>query len=564
MRTLSRLVVLALVGVGLSRPAVLVAREPQGPPAPAVLTVVGQPVALDAGLVRGLVVGEAQDVHAYRGIPFAAPPVGALRWRPPQAPAAWNGVRECYSFGAAAPQPTSPMLSTFPGMALGAPTSEDCLYLNVWTPAVRGESPLPVMVWIHGGGYLIGSASQRLYDAEDLVRRGGVVVVSINYRLGPLGFFAHPELSAESPDKVSGNYGLLDQIEALRWVQRNIQAFGGDPQRVTIFGESAGGGSVFSLLVSPLARGLFHRAIAESGPSLNFVHLKKSHYGYKPAEESGVEFASKLGLPEGAGQLAALRALPVEALIKVTPGMESSRDFSVRRNSLALAPVVDGWAIPDDPMTILAAGQQNAVPLLVGANRDEGTMFALLAKLPGGAAEYQEVLATNFGPLGEKFGQLYPAPTTPDVRRAVTDLIGDFVFVAPARFVARQMHRVGQPAYLYHFAHPPAGATGKMLGAHHAAEIAYVLDNLELTSGLSTTDEQLRDALVGYWSQFAATGNPNRDGLPAWPAYEQAQDVLLLIEEQIRPEAGLRRDKLDTIDAFMDGWRQESGVVAAP
>ncbi|MGD9644356.1 MAG: carboxylesterase/lipase family protein [Pirellulales bacterium] len=527
-----------------------------------VLKVTADTVKLAEGEVRGLVTGDENEVHVYRGIPFAAPPVGELRWRPPQPPASWSGVRECYEFGAAAPQKPSPMLATFPGMKLEAPTNEDCLYLNVWTPAKRAEQPLPVMVWIHGGGYVMGAASQRMYDATDLARRG-VIVVGINYRLGALGFLAHPELTAESEHKSSGNYGLLDQIEALRWVQGNIAAFGGDPQRVTIFGESAGGGSVFSLLVSPLAKGLFQRAIAESGPTLNFVHLNRSHYGFPSAEELGLELGKAVGSPEGTGQIAAMRKLTADEVIAATPGMEEQRDFTIRGNLLRMAPVVDGWVIPDDPMTILAEGRQNDVPLIVGANRDEGTMFTLMAKLPRSLDDLRAKFVENLGEThAAVIGELYPAASVPQVRRAVTDFIGDFIFVAPARYVARHASKKSSPVYLYHFAHPPAGGSGKMLGAHHAAEVPYVFDNIELGGpNPPEVDQQLRDAMVGYWLQFAATGNPNGEGLLEWPAYDTDSDRSLLVEEAVSIAEGLRKPKLDAIDAFMDSWRRESGVV---
>ena len=343
-------------------------------------------------MVRGLVVGADDGIHLYRGIPFAAPPVGDLRWRPPQPAKAWMGVRECYDFGAAAPQKSSPMLATFPGMALGVPTAEDCLFLNVWSPAKRGDQPLPVMVWIHGGGYTMGAASQRLYEATDLARRGAVVV-SVNYRLGALGFLAHPELSAESDHGASGNYGLLDQIEALRWVQRNIAAFGGDPNRVTIFGESAGGGSVFALMCSPLAKGLYHRAISESGPTLYYANLKKkSSFGFSPAEEMGLELAKKCRRgPDGPGQIAAMRAMKVEDLIKVSPSLEDARDFSFRRNQLSMRAQLSmaGRSRKTLHDGVRGVGKQHAVPLIVGANRDEGSMFVLMGKLPKGEKEWR-------------------------------------------------------------------------------------------------------------------------------------------------------------------------------
>jgi para-nitrobenzyl esterase len=523
-----------------------------------VLKVTAEPVRIDTGLVRGLVVGPNDEVRLYRGIPYAAPPVGPLRWQPPQAAKAWEGIRECYEFGPAAPQRPSPMLATFPGMALGAATNEDCLYLNVWTPATRDSKPLPVMVWIHGGGYVMGSGSQRLYEATDLARRG-VVVVSINYRLGALGFLAHPQLTAESPHAASGNYGLLDQIEALRWVRRNIAAFGGDPQCVTIFGESAGGGSVFSLLVSPPAKDLFHRAIAESGPALNYAHLTKPHYGFEPAERMGVDFANKCGAPEGPEQLSALRAMSAETLVKAVGGLEEPREFTLRNGLLRMAPIVDGWVIPDDPMTILAQGRQNAVPLIVGANQDEGTMFTLMTRLPKSIDGWHSALASNFEDQAATFRGLYPAASVGDIRGSMANLLGDLIFVAPARYVARQMKNVSAPAYLYHFAHRPPGPTGNMLGAHHGAEIAYVLDNLELSRDVSKVDEQIRDTMLAYWVQFATTGNPNRDGLPSWPAYDAA-DRCLLVTDTFAAAEGLRKERLDAIEAFIGRWRKASGI----
>jgi para-nitrobenzyl esterase len=536
-------------------------KSPDAPQTMRVLKVGAEPLRIETGLVRGLIVGPADDVQLYRGIPYAAPPVGALRWRPPQPAHRWHGVRESYAFSAAAPQKPVPLLAMFPGMALGAAISEDCLYLNVWAPARRTDKPLPVMVWIHGGGYLFGAASQGLYDGTNLARRG-VVVVAMNYRLGPFGFLAHPQLSAESERGASGNYGLLDQIEALRWVKRNIAAFGGDPECVTIFGESAGGNSVYSLLASPLAKGLFQRAISESGGSLDFLHLKQSPSGFRSAEKLGVEFAKKCGAPAGAGQLAALRAMSAADLLNGSSGFETPRTLEFRGDRIRFAPVVDGWVIPDNPMNLLDHGSMNAVPLIVGANADEGSLFTLSAALPKGGEEFRAALERNFGPhAAASLRELYPAT---DVRRAVNDLTGDYLFVAPARFVARTMQHAKTPVYLYHFAHPTPGAMGKMLGAHHGAEIAYVLDNLQLARSHSSVDEQIRDTLVSYWIQFAATGNPNRAGLPDWPAYDPAGDRCLLVQETITTAQGLRKARLDAIDGLMDAWRSDSGLPKRP
>jgi len=527
-----------------------------------VLKVTKTPVKIETGLVRGLVVGDTNDIQLYRGVPFAAPPVGELRWKAPQPAKGWDGIRECYTFGAASPQKAVPFISAFAGMGLDAPMNEDCLYLNVWAPVEREHGPLPVMVWIHGGGYTMGAGSQRLYEATDLARRGAVVV-SINYRLGPLGFFAHPQLSAEDEHGVSGNYGLLDQIEALRWVQRNIAVFGGDPNRVTIFGESAGGGSVFSLLVSPLTKGLFHRAIAQSGPALNFAHLKKTHYGFQSAEDAGVEFAKSCGAPEGDGQLAALRAMSPEKLLKTAPTLEGGpRTFTMRANMLKLAPVVDGYVLPDDVMTILSEGRQHPVPLIVGANKDEATIFALMGVMPKGVEDLKASLEQNLGvQLATNMLELYPTKTAADVRRTVTELMGDFLFVAPARYVASSMRHAKAPAYMYHFAHPPAGVTGRSFGAHHGAEVPYILGNLELAgSDVTPNDEEIASALANYWVQFAATGNPNREGQPNWPQYDPATDECLLVNDKICVEQGLRKARLDIMDAFMEAWRKETGV----
>jgi para-nitrobenzyl esterase len=528
-----------------------------------VLKVGAEPLRIETGLVRGLIVGPADDVQLYRGIPYAAPPVGDLRWRPPQPARDWQGVRECYAFGAAAPQKPVPLLGMFPGMALGAATSEDCLYLNVWAPTRRSDQPLPVMVWIHGGGYTFGAASQALYDGTNLARRG-VVVVAMNYRLGPFGFLAHPQLSAESGHSASGNYGLLDQIEALRWVKRNIAAFGGDPQRVTIFGESAGGNSVYSLLFSPLAKGLFQRAISESGGSLDFLLLKQSPSGFRSAEKMGVEFGKKCGAPQGPGQLAALRAMSADDLLKASSGFETPRSLEFRGDRMRFAPIVDGWVIPDDPMILLNRGQANAVPLIVGANADEGSLFTLRTALPKRSEEFRAALERGFGPeAADRLRELYPAT---DLRRAVNDLMGDYLFVAPARAVSRAvaLQHAKTPVYLYHFAHPTPGAMGKLLGAHHGAEIAYVLDNLQLARSHSSVDEQIRDTLVSYWIQFAATGNPNRAGLPNWPAYDPAGDRCLLVQEAITTAQNLRKARLDAIDGLRDAGRSDGGLTKRP
>jgi para-nitrobenzyl esterase len=556
-RSTSRIALCAtLLGAGLIAGLLVAhvsqANEPTQPAnAPTTPKAAGEPVKIDTGLVQGVAADASGDVIVFRGIPYAAPPVGELRWRPPQPAKSWEGVRECSQFGSAAPQIVSPLLNSFPGMALGAKTNEDCLYLNVWTPAHRAAEKLPVMVWVHGGGYTLGADSQPLYEGTNLSKRG-VVVVGMNYRLGALGFLAHPALSAESEKGVSGNYGLLDQIESLRWVQKNIAAFGGDPQRVTVFGESAGGNSVYSLLLSPLAKGLFQRAIPESGGNLTFQQLKKSAYGRPPAEEQGVELAKNCGVAEGPGALAALRALSVDALLKAVPNLDSSRTINFRGAGMRFAPIVDGYVMPDDGMTLVQQGKVNAVPLIVGANGDEGTMFGLVTKLPSDAEGFNEIVERDFGPkFAATFKELYPPA---QARKSLIDLMGDFSFVDSPRFVARNWEQTHAPAYVYNFSHVASGALGKMLRAHHGSELAFVFDNLQLGKEHSPADLKVRDAIIGYWVQFAATGNPNRAGLPEWPAYNATDDRCLLVTDEIEAPQHFRKAKLDAIDAVLEAW----------
>lgn len=526
------------------------------------LQLTAEPIEIETGRIRGHVIDGETPVHAYKGIPYAAPPVGELRFRAPHPAASWTEVRDCVEFGSAAAQVPSPLTDSFPGMGINAPTSEDCLYLNVWAPAERGDEPLPVMVWIHGGGYVFGAGSQGLYDGTALARRG-VVLVTINYRLGPLGFLAHPALSKESRYNASGNYGLMDQIAALRWVQRNIEAFGGDPNRVTIFGESAGGGSVFALMASPLASGLFHRAIAQSGPALNFPHLTASPYGMPSAEEAGLKFAEACGIGDAADPAAALRKLDVDKLLSITGGMEGPTEFTIRRAVLRWTPIVDGHVIPDDPMTVFAEGKQNDVPMIVGFNRDEATMFTMGATLPKTTEEYADAIRQEIGELAEQILEAYPAADNRGIRKAINDLLGDFIFGAPARYVARGMQNVSAPVYVYHFAHVPPGPSGLMLGCHHGCEIPYVFGSLSIQQmGGKEADEKLHETMARFWVQFAASGDPNGDDLPQWPQYTADGDQALELSKEITVVEGLRKQRLDLIDAFMARWAETAAAAA--
>ena len=505
----------------------------------AALAAFGAPqIQLDSGLIAGASVGEKGDVHAYKGIPFAAPPVGGLRWRPPQPVKPWDAVRACTAFGPWCPQP-QPLM----GRELGK-LSEDCLYLNVWTAAQKPTDRLPVMVWIHGGGHTTGSGAGTYYDGERLAREG-VVVVTTNYRLGPFGYLAHPLLSKESERKVSGNYGLLDQVAALQWVQRNIAAFGGDPGCVTIFGESAGSVSVCRLMVSPLARGLFHRAIAQSGGAHGLNrHLREEWNNLPPMEKIGEQLAEQLGCAREADPLAALRAKTWQEVLDAAAPAQGLFGKGVK-----FGPVVDGWALPDDPVALFEAGKQHDVPLLVGSNADEGSVFTQqvpLRRVQG----YRWFLGQRFGKQADRVFALFPAEEDADAPAAFRRLVGVAAFVAPARFLARSMAKCKSPAYLYHFTRVPPLDRAKKLGAFHALEVAYVFGTIEGRPGFDEADRKLSEAMRKCWTRFARTGDPNGDGPPRWPAYTKEADQCLEFGDEVKVRAGLYRAACDLFDAI--------------
>ncbi|MBX3421310.1 MAG: carboxylesterase family protein [Pirellulaceae bacterium] len=505
-------------------------------------------VQLDSGTIRGLVIGADQDVQAYKGIPYARPPVGQLRWRAPQPPESWTGVRDCFQYGSACPQRIPPMMSAIPQMAIGAEQDEDCLYLNVWTPAERSAEKLPVMVWIHGGGYTMGAASQPLYDGEALARKGAVLV-SMNYRLGAFGFMAHSALSQESPLGVSGNYGILDQIEALRWVQRNIAAFGGDPQRVMIFGESAGGGSVLCLMVSPLAKGLFHAAVAQSAPEMNLAHLQAAGVGVPSAQDQGAQLLQQCGLAEDA-TLEQMRMLDAQLLVDVFPTLEIDKnvELNLRRTSLAIAPIVDGVVIPDLPNAVFAANQAHPVPLAIGNTRDEMTLFLTQTPLPKEVAEYQRIIHTNFGELSAEVLAAYPASTTKEIREAIIHLVGDAVFGAQARHAARLHTKNGHPAFRYVFSCGSKQFPLSMLGAHHACEIPFIFGQ---PANPNDADKKTVEIIQSYWMNLAGQGNPNAQGLPEWPKYNLASEILIEFDGDVTLRETHRNVQLDLADRLL-------------
>ena len=494
------------------------------------------PVRLDAGLVTGVTADGARAVRVFRGIPYAAPPVGARRWRPPQPCAPWEGVRACDRFGSACPQPPALI-----GGDVGR-HSEDCLFLNLWTAAGEAQARLPVMVWIHGGGHTTGSGSQPLYDGVRLAQ-DGVVLVTINYRLGPFGYLAHPLLSRESAQGVSGNYGLLDQIAALQWVRRNVAAFGGDPGCVTIFGESAGAASVARLMVSPLARGLFHRAIAQSGgPVGHNRHLREAWYGQESMESVGERLAKQLGCADAPDPLVALRAKSPEEILRAANPVVGLFGKGNR-----FGPVVDGWALPDDPFVLFESGRQCAVPLLAGFNANEGTVF--LRNAPArGEAGYRLLLRLWFGERAERARELFPIENG-DLDGALDRLVTLAAFGQPARAMARAMGKVNAPGYLYYFSQVPPAAAERKLGAFHSAEILYLFGNFPALAAPREEDTALSRSLRACWVNFARTGSPNGAGLPEWPAHDARGDVALQFGREIRARPHLFTEALDFLEA---------------
>lgn len=495
---------------------------------------------LDSGFISG---ANTDGVWSYLGIPYAAPPVGELRWENPRPAQGWDGVRACTAYGPACPQSDDSEISA----GDVGKTDEDCLYLNVWTPATEPSESLPVMVWIHGGGFTTGAGSLGLYDGKKLSGKG-VVVVTINYRLGPLGFLAHPGLSAESPEGSSGNYGLLDQIEALKWVQRNIAAFGGDPERVTVFGESAGGISVCDLMVSPLTGGLFQRAISESGPYSNASFPSGAVRNLANAERLGERFADALGCEGTSDVAAAMRSKSVDELLQAAGDITSPVP-----GALKFGPVIDGWLLPEDTAALFAAGKQHAVPLLVGTNADEGTVFAPKVTL----SEYQAMVAMVYGEKAQEVLSLFPASSDQEAQDSLERLITEMGFAAQARFAAECVAASGTNAYLYQFTAEVDNPLTKDLGSFHGLEIPYVFGNLELFKRLGLdpgeSDLALSSAIMDYWTEFARSGLPESKGGPAWPAYQSSTDQYLELGKSIEVKAGLYRQACDLGETLLRG-----------
>jgi para-nitrobenzyl esterase len=480
-----------------------------------------------AKVTGGVVEGVVKDgIASFKGIPFAAPPVGDLRWKSPQPVKPWEGVRKADEFA------PGPMQDTSFGARLGGPQkiSEDCLYLNVWTGAQKAGEKRPVMVWIYGGGFGIGMTSTPTYDGTNFAKKG-VVLVSVAYRLGPMGFLAHPELTKESGHG-SGAYGIQDQIAGLRWVKENVARFGGDPSKVTIFGESAGGMSVGMLVTSPMARGLFQRAISESGGA-----MASTGESLKMAEEQGKAYLSKLG----ANDIKAARALSAEAIQKDTKGMGSFR------------PVADGVTIVENPYEAFEAGKFNDTPILVGTNSNEGGLFVTQKTT---SPEFEKMVRTRFGASADAILKAYPHATDAEATRSAKDIMRDSTFAWSTWAWAKMQSRKGKnKAFVYYFDHrTPASPDG----ANHAAEIPYVFANLGgMGGGNGPEDKALSELISSYWVNFAKNGDPSGPGLPVWPAFDEKDQKTMIFDTApgARPYPNL--EQIKAFDAYFARIREE-------
>jgi para-nitrobenzyl esterase len=508
-------------------------------------------VTLASGSVRGMSPTGSDGVLVFKGIPYAAPPLGELRWQPPRPVAPWQGELAAASFSKHCWQPQRSPESFYGGPPIER--SEDCLYLNVWTAAEQADEARPVMVWIHGGGLVTGSGASPWYDGAALAGKGAVVV-TINYRLGVLGFLAHPVLTAESEHRSSGNYGLLDQVAALEWVRDNIAAFGGDPGNVTIFGESAGSWSVNYMVATPLAKGLFHRAIGQSGGNFAVMAALEAAEGQvaASAEEVGQRFLQDLGFDDTA-TAADLRNKPAEEIYEA---LADGARFSARGN-------VDGWVYPEQIYSIFANGRQNDVPIMVGSNGDEGTaLWGGFA--PETAADHRSRVEARFGDFADEVLAVYPAAADSDARDASLAMQADDTFAWQMRTWARLTENVSSPAYLYYFSRVPPGPEAETYGSYHAAEIPYAFDNLALGRAHTweQTDHDLADLMSTYWLNFATSGDPNGPDLPEWPAYSSAADEAIELGDEVRVVTGLKREQLDVLDRFHAARR--AAVIGTP
>jgi para-nitrobenzyl esterase len=485
-------------------------------------------VKVQDGLLQGTF---EEGLTVYRGIPFAAPPVGDLRWRAPQPLANWEGVKQTTSF---APGPIQ-------GANPPSGKSEDCLYLNIWTPAKSVSERIPVLVWIYGGGFGAGSTSERNYSGENLAKKG-VVLVSIAYRVGQLGFLAHPELSRENPNNVSGNWGLLDMIAGLQWIQKNIAAFGGDPNKVTIFGESAGGIAVSMLCASPLAKGLFHGAISQSGGSFGPP---------RPTTFPG-ENLKRLADAETAGR-AYLDSARVSSIAELR-GIDAGKLPSGRGIGMSW-PIIDGWVIPDDQYKLYEAGRFNDTPILVGYNSDEGASFSP----PRSPEAYIASVKTRYGSFAESLLRAYPTDSV-KVPKTARDLARDAAFGWHTWIWARLQSKMGKSKVFYYYfdQHPdyPADSPRAGYGSPHGQDVAYVFQHLDASNPqITKTDLEISETMATYWTNFAKYGNPSGKGVPEWPAFSDANPIVMYFSHTPHTGPVPSAESLKVLNAYF-AWRR--------
>ena len=508
-------------------------------------------VATERGILEGAWSEVDSSIGVFRGIPYAQPPIGELRWRAPQGLASWTGVRSAKKFGAACWQSYSD--DAFVWSRGEFSRSEDCLHLNIWQPE-KTITPAPVMVWFHGGAHTGGFAQVELFDGTELARQG-VVVITVNYRLGPWGFLAHPALAEESEHNSAGNYGLMDKIAALKWVQKNIQGFGGNSENVTLFGQSAGSSSICALMTSPLASGLFHKAIGQSAACLAKEKVDAN------GQERGSHLAQlalgrlrKSGPEDSESKVSAkeLRAIDNETLLSA---MQTS-DWSV-----ASRIVVDGWVLPKAPLDVFNANQQTKVPLLVGSLANEGHELLPLNNALT-ESELDQYLNKTFADSAPKLKALYAADLAISPGMALREILTDTFMAMSMRGWAQYNHRAGQPSYLYYMEYvPPAHQIylfndpdlnlpggPRSSGAYHSGDLAYVFNNIGKSGDFwSEKDFAMARTMSGYWTNFAKTGNPNGADLPNWASYEPQSHNTLLLSNEIKTIAGAKREKLDLL-----------------
>lgn len=485
------------------------------------------PVKVEQGLLQGIV---ENGVTVYKGVPFAAPPVGKLRWCPPQPSNSWEGVRMADKFSA------NPMQVMVNGLGPWTPEyqpqgeiSEDCLYLNIWTKTKSANNKLPVVVYIPGGAFTGGSGNVPVYNGESLAKKG-LVVITINYRVGVFGFFVHPELTKESDHNSSGNYGLLDQLAALKWVKKNISAFGGDPDRITIIGQSAGAASVHYLTASPLARGLFIRAIAQSGSNYKTGPTEN----ITSAEQNGLRFAKSQNL----SSLEELRSLSAKDLLT----------FSA--NKFRFSPIVDGWFLPNSVDEIFTSNKQNDVSTLTGFVADEGSFSDNYGKVP--AEDFRNRVKQQTGVLADEILKLYPSSTEEENKISQKEYAKDMSMVSIYKWAKQRAKTCITKTYTYLFIHPQPGDTKERYQTFHSSELPYVFNNLNYSNRpWSYQDKLIAETMSAYWINFISTGNPNGTGLNKWPAFNESPEETMFLGDIMEPRLFTGREKFEVLKKLL-------------